>query len=316
MPHCQHNEAIFVFMSTNIHLHTVEELFKFFGLDQPVHHPLVAIINFGQVREADIGNIKISTDFYTLIYKTYNRNHVKYGRKLVDFTNGSLICLAPNQTLEMDDDTEGSSQPLGWGLGFHPDLIRGTPLGDKMKSYSFFSYEVSEALHLSEKEKQILTDCVQKIEAELHENIDVHSQSILVSGIEMLLNYCSRFYGRQFITRKTSNNAVIVQVEKLLNEYFGLGDLSERGLPTVRYLAEQVNLSPNYLSDLLKKETGKNAQDHIHYHLIEEAKNILLSSSRSVGEIAYGLGFEYPQYFNKLFKQKTGKTPVAFRNMN
>ncbi|MCE7067437.1 AraC family transcriptional regulator [Dyadobacter sp. CY326] len=303
-------------MSTNIHLRTVEDLFRFFRLDQPVRHPLIAIIDFSQVREGVIEDTKLSADFYTLIFKNYNRNHVRYGRKLVDFTNGSLICLSPNQVLEMDNDIEVSPQMIGWGLSFHPDLIRGTPLNDKMKSYSFFSYEVSEALHLSEKEKQILTDCVQKIEAELLENIDVHSQSILVSGIEMLLNYCSRFYGRQFITRKTSNNTVIMQVEKLLNEYFELGDLSERGLPTVRYLAEQVNLSPNYLSDLLKKETGKNAQDHIHYHLIEEAKNILLSSSRSVGEIAYGLGFEYPQYFNKLFKQKTGKTPVAFRNMN
>ncbi|MCF0049343.1 helix-turn-helix domain-containing protein [Dyadobacter sp. LJ53] len=303
-------------MSTNIHLRTVEDLFRFFRLDQAVRHPLIAIIDFSQVGEGVIEDTKLSADFYTLIFKNYNRNHVRYGRKLVDFTNGSLICLSPHQVLEMDDESEGSSEMVGWGLSFHPDLIRGTPLNDKMKSYSFFSYEVSEALHLSEKEKQILTDCVQKIEAELHENIDVHSQSILVSGIEMLLNYCSRFYGRQFITRKTSNNTVIVQVEKLLNEYFRLGDLSERGLPTVRYLAEQVNLSPNYLSDLLKKETGKNAQDHIHYHLIEEAKNILLSSSRSVGEIAYGLGFEYPQYFNKLFKQKTGKTPVAFRNMN
>lgn len=303
-------------MSPNIHLRTVEDLLQFFALDQPVHHPLMAVVDFGQVREGVIQDSKLSTDFYTLIFKTYNRNHVRYGRKLVDFTNGSLICLAPNQVLEMDDDIEGSPEMSGWGLAFHPDLIRGTPLNDKMKSYTFFSYEVSEALHLSEKEKQILTDCVQKLNAELQENIDVHSQAILVSGIEMILNYCSRFYGRQFITRKTSNHAVIVQVEKLLNEYFGQGDLSEQGLPTVRFLADQVHLSPNYLSDLLKRETGKNAQDHIHYHLIEEAKNVLLSSNRSVGEIAYGLGFEYPQYFNKLFKQKTGKTPAAFRSLN
>jgi len=239
-----------------------------------------------------------------------------YGRKLVDFTNGSLICMSPNQLLEMDNEVVVSGQMAGWGLFFHPDLIRATSLYEKMDVYSFFSYAISEALHLSEKEKQILSGCVQKINAELQENIDVHSQSILVSGIEMLLNYCSRFYSRQFITRKTSNSAVIVQLEKLLTEYFKTGDLSERGLPTVRYLAGKVNISPNYLSDLLRKETGKNAQDHIHYHLIEEAKNILLGSSLSVGEIAYSLGFEYPQYFNKLFKQKTGKTPIAFRNMN
>ena len=155
-----------------------------------------------------------------------------------------------------------------------------------------------------------------KIQAELQENIDVHSQAIIVSTIELLLNYCTRFYGRQFITRKSSNHFVVAKVEKLLAAYFKGDGINEEGLPTVRYLAEQVHLSSGYLSDLLKKETGKNAQDHIHFYLIEEAKNILLSTNKSVGEIAYSLGFEYPQYFNKLFKQKTGKTPLEFRSMN
>jgi AraC-like DNA-binding protein len=155
-----------------------------------------------------------------------------------------------------------------------------------------------------------------KIEAELQENIDVHSRDILVSTIELLLNHCSRFYARQFITRKSSNNAVLVQVERLLREYYKRKDLNERGLPTVKSLAAQVYLSPGYLSDLLRKETGKNAQDHIHFYLIEEAKSLLLSTNKSVGEIAYFLGFEYPQYFNRLFKQKTGKTPIAFRSLN
>jgi AraC-like DNA-binding protein len=185
-----------------------------------------------------------------------------------------------------------------------------------MKDYNFFSYEVTESLHLSEKEKQVLYDCVLKIEAELQENIDVHSQAIVVSSLELLLNYCTRFYGRQFITRKSSNNQVVAQIEKILNQYFKGSDFSEKGLPTVKDLAEQVHLSPGYLSDLLKKETGKNTQDHIHFHLIEEAKNILLSTDKSVSEIAYSLGFEYPQYFSKLFKAKTGKTPLEFRSMN
>lgn len=297
-------------------MRTIPDLFRFFKLDQPVLHPLIAVVDFSQVKEEITEDTKVSADFYTLIFKNYNRNNIKYGRKLVDFTDGSLICMSPNQVLEMDNDTESSPQMSGWGLFFHPDLIRSTSLNDKMKDYSFLSYEISEALHLSEKERQILTDCVQNIHTELQENIDVHSQSIIVSGVEMLLNYCSRFYGRQFITRKNSNNTVVVQIEKLLTEYFRTSDISERGLPSVKYLAEHVYLSPNYLSDLLKKETGKSAQDHIHYYLIEEAKNILLSSNRSVGEIAYSLGFEYPQYFNKLFKQKTGKTPIEFRNMN
>jgi AraC-like DNA-binding protein len=182
-----------------------------------------------------------------------------------------------------------------------------------MKDYNFFSYEISESLHLSEKEKQALYDCVLKIQSELQENIDVHSQNIIVATLDLLLSYCSRFYGRQFITRKSSNNVVVAQIEKILSEYFKQNDKS---LPTVKYLAEQVHLSPGYLSDLLKKETGKNTQDHIHFYLIEEAKNILLSTNKSVNEIAYSLGFEYPQYFNKLFKQKTGKTPVEFRNLN
>lgn len=303
-------------MSVFIKLQTIPDLFKFFQLDQPILHPLVAVIDFSKVNENIIDDTKISADFYALIFKDYNRNNVKYGRKIVDFHDGSLICMAPNQVIDMDNDIEQSPEMMGWGVFFQPDLIRATSLNDKMKDYSFFSYEMAEALHMSEKEKQILHECVQKIEAELHENIDVHSQNIIVSTIEVLLNYCSRFYSRQFITRKSSGNSVIMQVEKILSEYFKQNDIGEKGLPTVKYLAEQVHLSASYLSDLLKKETGKNAQDHIHFYLIEEAKNILLSTDRSIGEIAYSLGFEYPQYFNKLFKQKTGKTPVEFRSMN
>jgi AraC-like DNA-binding protein len=302
-------------MSAFVHLHTIADLFRFFNLTK-IHHPLVAVVDFGKLNDHIPTNVTVSTDFYTLMFKNYHNNTVKYGRKIVDFEDGSLICLAPNQALEMDTDTEAMDNMMGWGLFFHPDLIRTTTLNDKMNDYSFFSYEINEALHLSDKEKQILYECVQKIEAELQENIDVHSQSIIVSTIELLLNYCTRFYGRQFITRKSSNNTVVVQIEKLLKEYFKKSDLIETGLPTVKYLAEQVHLSPGYLSDLLKKETGKNTQDHIHFYLIEEAKNILLGTNKSVGEIAYSLGFEYPQYFNKLFKQKTGKTPMEFRSMS
>jgi len=274
-------------------------------------HPLMTVVDFSKFNEHGFDETAVSGDFYSIIFKNYSRNTIKYGRKPFDFQDGSLICMAPNQIIEMDNDIEVSDYMIGWGLFFHPDFIRPTSLNDKMKDYNFFSYEMSEALHLSEKEKQILFDSIVKIEAELKENIDIHSQNIIVSALELLLNYCSRFYGRQFITRKTSNNTVVAQVEKLLAEYS-----YEDGLPTVKYLAEKVNLSPSYLSDLLKKETGKNTQDHIHYYIIEEAKNILLSTDKSVSEIAYSLGFEYPQYFNKLFKQKTGKTPVEFRNIN
>lgn len=205
---------------------------------------------------------------------------------------------------------------MGWGLFFHPDLLRGTSLGTKMKDYTFFSYETSEALHMSDKEKEILYDCIQKIETELRENIDNHSQTLIVSNIELLLNYCQRYYGRQFITRNNFNRDILSQVENILRKYFNSEDLKKNGLPSVSYLADKVNLSPNYLSDLLKKETGMNAKDHIHHHLIEEAKNILLGTNKSISEIAYELGFEYPQYFSKLFKQKTGNTPQEFRNLN
>lgn len=303
-------------MSEIIHLKTISDLFKLFGLENTLQHPLIAVVDFSKLNLCISDPLTVSPDFYSILFKNYHKNYLRYGRKVVDFQDGSLICIAPNQMLEMDYDEEIEADRIGWGVFFHPDLIRASALNDNMKNYSFFSYEISEALHLSEKEKQILQDCVKKLESELQENMDVHSHAILVSTLELLLNYCTRFYGRQFITRKSSNNTVVAQIEKTLSEYFKETDISEKGLPTVKHLADQVNLSPGYLSDLLKKETGKNTQDHIHFYLIEEAKNFLLNTNRSVGEIAYALGFEYPQYFNKLFKKKTGKTPIEFRSMN
>ena len=226
------------------------------------------------------------------------------------------MCIAPQQVITLDEAVEKRADAMGWGLFFHPDLIRGTALGQRIKDYSFFSYETNEALHLSEKEERTLFDCVQKINAELAENIDRHSQTLLVSNLELLLNYCTRYYDRQFITRKNANKDILSKVEELLTQYFQSPNTPEKGLPTVKYLADQVYLSPNYLSDLLKRETGMNAQDRIHYHLIEEAKNLLLNSNQSVGDLAFALGFEYPQYFSRLFKAKTGMTPVEFRNGN
>jgi AraC-like DNA-binding protein len=277
---------------------------------------LVTVLDFSKVTEQVKQNSKITTDFYSIMFKNYCKNHVKYGRKAIDFQEGNLICIAPNQVVEIDNEVEEREDKMGWGLFFHPDLIRSTSLNEKIKNNSFFHYEVSEALHLSDKEKNILFECVQKIQTELQENIDVHSQYIIVSTIELLLNYCSRFYGRQLITRGQNNKSIISQIENLLTQYFAVNKINEQGLPTVKYLADKVHLSPSYLSDLLKKETGKNAQEHIHFYLIEEAKNLLLNSEKNVNEIAFDLGFEYPQYFNKLFKKKTGKTPMEYRNLN
>lgn len=185
-----------------------------------------------------------------------------------------------------------------------------------MQDFTFFHYEVSEALHLSDKEQQTLLECVHNIERELNENIDIHSQGLIVTNIELLLNDCARYYGRQIITRKNTHSNVVARVEQLLHAYFESSKSEELGIPTVKYLAENVYLSASYLSDLLKKETGRNAQDHIHYHVIRCAKRILLHSDNSVGDIAAMLGFEYPQYFSRLFKQKTGMTPLEYRNMN
>ncbi|NCX95967.1 MAG: AraC family transcriptional regulator [Chitinophagia bacterium] len=279
-------------------------------------HPLVAVINFAAIEDHIEEGTKICLDFYCLMFKNYCVNNMKYGRKSYDFQDGSLVCIAPNQIITLEGRVEKKEDAMGWGLFFHQDLIRGTSLEAKVKDYTFFSYDVAEALHLSEKEKQILYDCVVKIENELAENIDSHSKPLLVSNIELLLNYCSRYYGRQFITRNTAGQSTVSAVDALILNYLKSGQVEQNGLPTVKYLAEQVHLSPNYLSDLLKKETGMSAQDKIHYHLINEAKSILLNTGSSVSEIAYSLGFEYPQYFSKLFKQKTGKTPLAYRNMN
>jgi len=302
-------------MSSFVHLHTMADLYELFEFSQPVQHPLISVVDFSQVKGSVSEELKISADYYSIMFKSTANNNIKYGRKTIDFQGGSLICMAPNQVLRMDVDMEASDDVTGWGLFFHPDLISAFSLNDRMKEYTFFNYETSEALHLSEKERQVLYECISKIETELQENIDVYSQTIIVSSVELLLNYCSRYYGRQFITRKSLNNAVVGQIEKIMTHYYSENH-DDKGLPTVKYLAEKVNLSPSYLSDLLKKETGKNAQDHIHFYLIQEGKNMLLSTAKSVSEIAYELGFDYPQYFSKLFRQKTGKTPVEFRSIN
>ncbi len=300
-------------MKPIVHLKSISEISQF--VQSKAKHPLVAVVDFSQADEYIEEGTRITADFYSIMFKNYCANKLRYGQQPVDFQEGNLICIAPKQVLTMDAEIEKKEDMVGWGLFFHPDLLRGTSLGKKMHDYSFFNYETSEALHLSDKEKQTLFDCVQKIDTELHENIDSHSEVLLVSNIELLLNYCSRYYGRQFITRKSTHSNAVSQVQNLLKNYFKEDLLKEKGLPTVKYLAEEVHLSASYLSDMLKKETGMNAQDLIHYYLIEEAKNVLLSSDRSVSEIAYSLGFEYPQYFSKLFKTRTGQTPIEFRKL-
>jgi AraC-like DNA-binding protein len=294
---------------------TISDLYRFLKLGY-AEHPLIAVVDFSKVIEHTPEEIRIKTDFYSIMFKNYCKNHLRYGRKTLDFQDGSLICIAPNRVITIDNDIEIKENMMGWGLFFHPDLIRDSALGNKIKAYSFFSYEISEALHLSEKEKQLLYDCIIKIQGELTQNIDGYSQALIISNVELLLNYCARYYGRQFITRKPANLEIITRVEKLLKDYFEKEDHRNEGMPSVKYLANKMNVSPGYLSDVLKKETGLSAQDHIHYFVIEQAKNILIQTNQSVSEIAYALGFEYPQYFSRLFKQKTGKTPLEYRSDN
>ncbi|HLA58510.1 MAG TPA: helix-turn-helix transcriptional regulator [Puia sp.] len=301
-------------MKPVMYLHNIADINLF--MDDKVRHPLVAVVDFSKIDEHIEEGTRISCDFYMIMFKNYCANKLRYGRKSYDFQDGSLLCIAPGQVLTMDKEIENKKDMMGWGLFFHPDLIRGTSLGTRMKDYSFFSYETNEALHLSDKEKLVLYEIVQKINAELAESIDRHSQTLITSNIELLLNYCTRYYDRQFITRKISNQDILSKIEGVLSNYFQSADISEKGLPTVKYLAEQVYLSPNYLSDLLKRETGMNAKDRIHYYLIEEAKNLLMSTDKTVGELAFNLGFEYPQYFSRLFKSKTGMTPIEYRSAN
>jgi len=297
------------------HIEKISELNKLLKQEKPTH-PLVSVVDFSKIESCGENNGKTTLGFYTIMLKSNSCGRLKYGREYYDFEEGTLVCIAPNQVASIDNESDQQNQATGWGLFFHPDLIRGTSLGSKMKDYTYFSYEVNEALHLSDKEKQTLNDCIVKIQNELSLNIDNHSQTLIVSNIELLLNYCSRYYDRQFITRKNNNQDILVKFENVLKGYFNSENLKSKGIPTVKYCADKLFLSPNYLSDLLKKETGKNAQDHIHYYLIEEAKNSLLNSNDTVSEIAYQLGFEYPQYFSKLFKSKTGMTPLGFRNLN
>jgi len=290
---------------------TIGELHALAGFDKP-RHPLVSVIDYSKVNvqnPPDSGSFVCG--FYTVNFK--KNCHFHYGRQYFDHQEGTLLCTAPEQIITFDRERDSGSAE-GWGLFFHPELIRNTALGRKINEYSFFSYAENEALHLSDDEKQTLFSIVKQMEKEYFTNIDHYSHDLIISNIELLLNYCRRFYGRQFITRNNQNKDTIVRFEELITDYFNTQKISDNGIPTVKYCAENLNLSPNYFSDLLKSETGKNAQEHIHYHLLEKAKTLLLSTDKTVNEIAFELGFEYAQNFSKLFKRKTGIAPTEFRN--
>jgi AraC family transcriptional activator of pobA len=276
-------------------------------------HPLVTVIDLSKAQPIPAGSFNFG--LYAVGLKVLNSGHLRYGRRHYDYQDGSLIFVAPGQVVGVEHGLELLS-PTGWILLFHPDLINGTPLGKHIQDYTFFSYDVNEALHLSDKEKSIVIDCFSKIDHELDQNIDKHSKMLISSNIELLLNYCIRFYDRQFITRDNANKGVLERFETLMNDYYSSDKPQNEGLPSVAYCAEALHLSPNYFGDLVKKETGSSALEYIQSKIIEVAKERLFDINKSASEIAYELGFKYPQHFTRLFKQKAGVTPNVFRMMN
>jgi AraC-like DNA-binding protein len=295
-----------------IHQKSIQEVQASMGLEKPTH-PLITIIDLAKLSYGEeMVDVKISSDLYCIALKDKGCG-LNYGRNHYDFDEGVVIFTAPQQVISLSKP-QALGEVQGWMLYFHPDLIRNTNLGSRIDDYSFFDYGTHEALHLSEQEQQTITHCVNLIQTEIRERIDNHSQQVLVSNIELLLNYCSRYYTRQFNTRSAQHSDVAAIVSAALKNYYGADKLVHSGPPTIAYLSDLCHLSPNYLSDVLKKETGRTAKDHINDFLIDKAKTLLLSSSDSISGIAYTLGFSYPHYFSRLFKRKTGITPQEYRS--
>lgn len=297
-------------MNSPIKIDSISRLHELLGFPKPVH-PLISLNkNENMIVDAELLNQHFLFNFYKISFKKTLKGKMGYGQGYYDFDEGGMIFTAPNQVLyTSQDDLEYE----GVSLLIHPDFFRNYALATKIKTYGFFSYDANEALFLSDKEKQTIFSVFDNIQTELNGTIDDFSQDVIISHIEVLLNYSNRFYKRQFITRKAVNSDLLTKVEELLSEYFNKEYALNKGIPTVDYMAHQLNLSPRYLSDMLRSLTGQNAQQHIHEKLIEKAKEYLTITNLSVAEIAYQLGFEHPQSFNKLFKNKTNQTPVQFK---
>ncbi|MFT3704496.1 MAG: helix-turn-helix transcriptional regulator [Agriterribacter sp.] len=295
--------------TTPIRIKSISEFHRMRGLPQP-EHPLISVVDYSKLAPAEGSAV---FDYYSISIKRGVNGKMFYGQQEYDFDEGVMYFLAPNQVLRVMPDPEATKERSGWILLIHPDFLWNTPLAKTIKQYEFFDYSVNEALFLSEKEEAVLNNIIKNIQQEYHSNIDKFSQQIIISQIETLLNYAERFYHRQFITRKISNHQVLDRLEKLLTDYFNNEDVTAKGLPTVQYIADSLNVSPGYLSGLLKVLTGQSTQQHIHDKLIEKAKEKLSTTDLSVSEIAYELGFEHPQSFSKLFKTKTQLSPLEFR---
>jgi AraC-like DNA-binding protein len=296
------------------HFKTISEFHEFMKLPKP-QHPLISVLDVGTVPHRDDEEpLTMLLDFYAISVKRMHNVHVKYGQHPFDFNEGVLSFMAPSQVFSMATANKDEAvEKSGWVVYIHPDFIWNTPLATTIKHYDFWDYTLHEALFLSAKEEATLLNILLTIEQEYSANLDRFSKQIIISQIESLLNYADRFYHRQFLTREKANHQVLERLETLLQEYFNSNDLAERGLPTVRYVADYLHLSPKYLSNLLRVVTGQNTQQHIHAKLIAKAKEKLSTTTLTVSEIAYELGFEHLQSFSKLFKTKTNLSPLEFR---
>lgn len=292
-------------------IQSVSELHAFFRYEKP-RHPLITVVDLTRVdRSQRKPDASYRLNMYSIACKKVEGSF-KYGRTHYDFGEGTLMFTAPNQVL-----TPGIENRVeGWGIYIHPDFLHGSSKGQNLTRYSFFGYDANEGLHISDSEKNVLEECVRNIDREISNNLDKHSHNLILTNLDLLLSYCERFYDRQFLTRVKAGNDIVEKFERLLHHHFSQSSLIESGLPDVKFFASQLNLSANYLSDLLHKYTGKSTQEHIHLKLIDKAKHLLWSTRHSISEIAYDLGFEHPSHFTKLFKNKTGHSPKAYRNLN
>jgi AraC-like DNA-binding protein len=292
---------------------SISEYHRLTGLPKP-EHPLISVINLESVTRPPMdGPFSMIFDFYSISFKKNFNVKMKYGQQPHDFDEGTLHFMSPGQVLSVEFEKGQVHEPSGWMIFIHPDFLWNTPLAKTIKQYEYFNYSVNEALYLSDKEETMITGIAQNMEQEYHANIDKFSQNVIIAQLELLLTYSERFYQRQFITRKISSHEILSRLEALLAEYFASESLAKKGLPTVAYIAETLNVSPSYLTGLLKSLTGQSTQQHLHNKLIELAKEKLSTTNLSISEIAYALGFEHLQSFSKLFKIKTSLSPLEFR---
>ncbi|WP_044095261.1 helix-turn-helix domain-containing protein [Bacteroides sp. HPS0048] len=296
-------------MDNIVNLESVDRYNSMYGLE--TLHPLVSVVDLTKATKI-VNHTQMNYGVYALFLKQTKSCDLKYGRRSYDYQEGTIVCFAPGQAVRVDM-IEDEITPEVYGIVFHPDLIRGTSLGKSIKNYTFFSYAVNEALHLSDQEKGIVMDCLKKISIELEHAIDKHSKALIAMNIELLLNYCMRFYERQFITRSDANKDALTKFEQLLNEYFLSKLPMQEGLPSVKYFADKICLSSNYFGDMVKKETGKTPQEHIQDKVVEMAKEHITETDETVSQIAYTLGFQYPQHLCRLFKKRVGCTPNEYR---